>query len=94
MTVATKVRLLSPLKKPTGAPSLRALCARVGSHGRHSATDSSEYLFWRLRRKEKVGSLSVLCTHFSAYSAFKILTFGSLCVLREISSLRCLRLRF
>jgi hypothetical protein len=45
-------------------------------------------------RPATAGVLSVLCTHFSANSAFKVLTFGPLCVLREISSLRPLRLRF
>ena len=65
----------------------------VGFHERHSATGSDEYLFWRLRRKEKDDPLGVLCTHFSAYSAFKVLIFASLSVLREISSLRASRLR-
>ncbi len=45
-------------------------------------------------RQEKADSLGVLCTHFSAYSAFKVLTFDPLCVLREISSSRTLRLGF
>jgi hypothetical protein len=102
MTVATKVRLLSPRKKSRRVPHPCLHVAQepamsavegVGFHGRHSATGSDQYLFW-LRRKEKVDSLGVLCTHFSAYSAFKVLTFDSLCVLCEITSLRTLRLRF
>jgi hypothetical protein len=66
-------------KKDDGCPILARILRKGGIPRRRPAT---------------AGVPNDLHTHFSTNPAFKVLTFDSLCVLREISSLRPLRLRF